>query len=43
MSRPFGNLVNANVAEVKRDMREQGVDVMVAMEWVLGVKVEKSE
>jgi hypothetical protein len=30
-------------AGVKRYMREQGVDVVVAMERVLGVKVGKSE
>ena len=36
-------LVDAKVAEVQRYMREQGVDVVVAMERVLGVKVGKSE
>jgi hypothetical protein len=36
-------LVDAKVAEVQRYMREQDVDVVVAMERVLGVRVEKSE
>ena len=36
-------LVDAKVAEVQRYMREQGVDVRVAMVRVLGVKVGKSE
>lgn len=36
-------LVDAKVAEVRRHMREQGVDVVVAMERVLGVKVDKVE
>ena len=36
-------LVDAKVAEVQRYMREKDVDVRVAMERVLGVKVEKSE
>jgi hypothetical protein len=31
------------VTEVQRYMREKDVDVRVAMERVLGVKVEKSE
>ena len=35
------NLVDAKVAEVKRYMREQDLDVSVAMERVLGVKVGK--
>jgi hypothetical protein len=33
-------LVDAKVAEVKRYVRERDVDVVVAMERVLGVKVE---
>ena len=36
-------LVDAKVAEVQRYMREQSVDVRVAMDRVLGVKVGKSE
>lgn len=36
-------LVDAKVAEVKRHMREQDVDVRVAMERVLGVKVADFE
>jgi hypothetical protein len=36
-------LVDAKVAEVQRYMREKDVDVRVAMERVLGVKVGKSE
>jgi hypothetical protein len=35
--------VDAKVAEVRRYMRENNVDVRVAMERVLGVKVGKSE
>jgi len=36
-------LVDAKVAEVQRYMREKDVDVVVAMERVLGVKVGESE
>jgi len=36
-------LVDAKVAEVQRYMREQDVDVVVAMERILGVKVGRSE
>ena len=35
-------LVDAKVAEVRRYMREKDVDVVAAIERVLGIRVEKS-